>query len=67
VNDGASDSAAEKSSYEGMSDRPPDVDMVKEEPDMRRGFMPGSKLRPSFSIGRPWYLKSRIGMASSVV
>ena len=42
LNDGASDRAAEKSSYEAISDKPPEVDMVKDEPDMRRGLSPPS-------------------------
>lgn len=67
VNEGASERAAEKSSYEGMSERPPDVETVKDEPDILRGFSPPSKFIESPSIGGPEYLRSRIGIASSVV
>jgi len=50
-----------------MSERPPDVDMVNEEPDILRGLRPPSKPRVSLSRGAPGYRKSRIGIASSVV
>jgi hypothetical protein len=66
VSEGASDSAVEKSSYDVISDRPPDVDTVKDEPDILRGFMP-SKGIGSPSIGAPEDRRSRIGIASSVV
>jgi hypothetical protein len=45
VKDGASESVAEKSSYEVMSDKPPLVDMVKDEPDMRLELYVFSRLR----------------------
>jgi hypothetical protein len=66
VREGASDSAVEKSSYEVISDKPPDVDTVKDEPDILRGFIP-SKAIESPSMGGPEVLRSRIGIASSVV
>jgi hypothetical protein len=50
-----------------MSDSPPEVDMVKDEPDILRGFMAFSKFMESPSKGCPGYLRSRMGMASSVV
>jgi hypothetical protein len=40
LNDGASERAAEKSSYDGMSESPPDVDTVKDDPDILRGWRP---------------------------
>jgi hypothetical protein len=66
LSDGASESAVEKSSYEVISDRPPVVDTVKDEPDILRGFTP-SKAIESPSMGGPEDLRSRIGIASSVV
>jgi hypothetical protein len=42
VREGASDSAVEKSSYEVISDKPPDVDTVKDDPDILRGFTPSN-------------------------
>jgi len=50
-----------------MSDKPPDVDIVKDDPDILRGFNPLSKAIESPSIGGPENLRSRTGMASSVV
>jgi hypothetical protein len=50
-----------------MSERPPDVDMVNDEPDILRGFRAASKFIESPSNGCPGYRRSRIGMASSVV
>lgn len=49
--EGTSDRAAEKSSYEGMSETPPDVDMVNDEPDIRRGLSAFSKFVDSLSGG----------------
>jgi len=49
VKDGASDMAAEKSSYEVISEIPV-VDMVKDEPDILRVFMDWSKFIESPSI-----------------
>lgn len=54
LNEGASDRAAEKSSYDGISERFPDVDTVNEEPDILRVCMPLSKGSESPSIGGPW-------------
>lgn len=67
--DGASERVVENSSYEVMSENPPVVDMVNDEPDMRRPwFDPCSNLfTGSFSIGCPEYLRSMIGIASSEV
>jgi hypothetical protein len=67
VKEGASERAAEKSSYDGISERPPEVDMVKEDPDMRLGLRLLSKLIESPSMGGPEYRRSRMGIASSVV
>jgi hypothetical protein len=66
LKEGASERAAEKSSY-GMSERAPEVDMVNEDPDMRRLLMPPSKPSVSPSPCCPEYLRSRMGIASSVV
>jgi hypothetical protein len=66
VSEGASESAVEKSSYEVISDKPPDVDTVKDEPDILRGFT-ASNVFESPSMGAPAVLRSRIGIASSVV
>jgi hypothetical protein len=53
LNEGASESAAEKSSYEGISESPPVVDMVNDEPDIRRLFNALSKPIDSPSAGGP--------------
>lgn len=51
-----------------MSESPPDVDTVNDEPDILRGcWSPLSYGSESPSIGGPWYRRSRMGMASSVV
>ncbi len=51
-----------------MSDRPPEVDMVKDEPDILRGLrLLLSNVRVSASTGGPGYRRSRMGIASSVV
>jgi hypothetical protein len=50
-----------------MSERPPVIDIVKEEPDMRLELCRFSWLIGSLSIMDPAYLKSRIGIASSFV
>lgn len=63
--DRTSERAAEKSSYEGMSDRAPVVDMAKDEPDMRWLATLPSKFE--LSCDGVVYLRSRIGTASSVV
>jgi len=44
VSEGASESAVEKSSYEVISDKPPVVDTVNEEPDILRGFTPSKAI-----------------------
>ena len=67
MNDGASDNDAEKSSYDGISERPPDVDSVKEDPDIRRELYDGSVLRCSPSVLDPGKRRSSTGMASSAV
>lgn len=67
MKDGASERVVEKSSYEVMSENP-FVDIVKDEPDMRRlWFDPGSKFSVSFSTCCPEYLRSITGIASSDV
>jgi len=50
-----------------MSERPPDVDTVKEDPDILRGWRALSYGSESPSMGGPGYRRSRIGIASSVV
>lgn len=59
----ASEKVAEKSSKDGISERPV-VDIVNDEPDIRREFSDGSK---AFSTGKLVCRRSRTGTASSVV
>ena len=66
MKDGASERDAEKSSYEVMSDKPPVVDIVNDEPDMRLELYGFSRFRWSLSIP-VLYLRSRMGTHSSVV
>lgn len=66
LQDGASDRVAAKSSYDAMSDKPPVVDMVNEEPDMRLELYTLSIFRGSLSTPVPLYLRSIIGTHSSV-
>lgn len=51
--EGASESAAEKSSYDAISESPPEVDIVKDDPDMRRLPMALSRQSDSPSGGGP--------------
>jgi hypothetical protein len=68
VSEGASESAVEKSSYDAISDKPPDVDTVNDDPDILRGLTPPSKVIESPSNwGGPEHRRSSIGIASSVV
>jgi hypothetical protein len=49
-----------------MSEKAPEVDIEKEEPDIRRCFEPSSMAIRSSSTSVPCF-RSRTGMASSVV